>query len=546
VRARIALLLLAFVALPVLAETYGPLSVVARPPFGKPQSGHYFEYRFIIENRSTEPHVVRLTVENSGERGNRARATRTFQIAPSSQNFVEVPQLITSYFSGDTVIVAIDGREQSKDLRISQLTAWEEEGGFLSVLTTRSVQMPREPNVEVVQPQIAPDEWSANWLRYGGYAAIVTTASDYAELPPPVHAAIERWMFAGGALVYVGTPEFGAFDQTRYGLGRMVVIANTDGFTGTNQPTFLQWRTRNSTILRGASEDVPLLEDSGLPMRVLFGGLVAFAIIGGPINVWYLAKKNRRVWIFWTLPLFALVSSVLLIGATIANEGWVRIHKSSSITYLDERIGRAATFGWSGFYATVSPRGEVRFDSATELRAIDTYIEDADTTWDDGQRLFGSWIGTRVPTYFAIRKSEMRRERLPLRYVNGRPTAVNGLGSFIEHISFANNQGVVYEAHNVAPGQSFALAPSPTLTHVRESRTYPPERMMHMDLWDVMLGAVEKDPGTVLVPNSYVAVLRDSPFLEHALERPTKSSHRGIVIGLVNREWGVEGEANAR
>lgn len=545
-RARIALLLVAFVALPVLAETYGPLSVVARPPFGKPQSGHYFEYRFIIENRSPEPHVVRLTVENSGERGNRARATRTFQIAPSSQNFVEVPQLITSYFSGDNVIVAIDGREQSKDLRISQLTAWEEEGGFLSVLTTRSVQMPREPNVEVVQPQIAPDEWSANWLRYGGYAAIVTTAADYAELPPPVHAAIERWMFAGGALVYVGTPEFGALDQTRYGLGRMVVIANTDGFTGTNQPTFLQWRTHNSTILRGASEDVPLLEDSGLPMRALFGALVAFAIIGGPINVWYLAKKNRRVWIFWTLPLFALVSSVLLIGATIANEGWVRIHKSSSITYLDERIGRAATFGWSGFYATVSPRGEVRFDSATELRAIDTYIEDADTTWDDGQRLFGSWIGTRVPTYFAIRKSETRRERLPLRYVNGQPTAVNGLGSFIERISFANNQGVVYEAHNVAPGQSFALVPSPTLTHVRESRTYPPERMMHMDLWDVMLGAVEKDPGTVLVPNSYVAVLRDSPFLEHALERPTKSSHRGIVIGLLNREWGIEGEANAR
>jgi hypothetical protein len=531
------------IATPMFAVTYGDIDVTTRKEFGPPQIGYYFEQRFHIANRSRDAHTVRISLEGSPNRGAEDRATRTFQIPAKSETTVAVPLLVTGYYAPGEAIVAIDGSVQSDRVRLSQLSSWEQHSNP-NVLVSRSVQHPGVTTVDIVRPEVAPAEWSASWLQYGRFDAIIVTSADWNELAPPVQSAIYRWTFAGGTLVFSDPPEpmpvvSVRSTDGRYGIGRIIVFP--DGKVDVEQiKSSLQWRTRDDAVHVSAASELPLLDEDRLPVRGLFGVLLVFAVVGGPVNLFLLAKKNRRMWIFGSIPLLAIATSFLLVGATIANEGWVRIERSLAITYLDESLGQAATLGWSGYYATVSPRGDVRFAPDTELRTSVTRTNrNADTTWDDGQRLFGSWVGTRVPTYFVVRKSEPRRERLPLRVDGKGLGGVNGLGTHIERVWAANMNGEIFEARNVEPGKAFTLSRSGEFPQIG-TPLYEPERMMHLDTWVLLLQNARKDPSRILRPGTYVAELRDSPFIEHALERPTSSTHRGVVFGMSRLEGGAD------
>jgi hypothetical protein len=115
---------------------------------------------------------------------------------------------------------------------------------------------------------------------------------------------------------------------------------------------------------------------------------------------------------------------------------------------------------------------------------------------------------------------------------------VNGLGTHIERIWVANDAGDIFEAANVLPGRPFKLERSGTTPHVRESPTREVERMMHVDTWTLMVTSPPSELAGLLTPGTYVAVLRDSPFLENALERSTLSVRRGIVYGVSRAQGG--------
>ncbi|HEX7809946.1 MAG TPA: hypothetical protein VF608_14515, partial [Thermoanaerobaculia bacterium] len=511
----LALFAILAIATPMFAVTFGDIDITTRKEFGPPQLGFYFEQRFHIANRSRDSHAVRITLEGTANRGGEDRASRTFQIPGKSETIVAVPVLVTGYYTPSEAIIAIDGSVQSDRVQLSQLSSWEQQSNP-NVLVSRSVQHPNVTTVDIVRPDVAPSEWSSSWLQYDRFDAIIVTSADWNELPPPVQNAIHRWTFAGGTLVFSDPPDpmpvvSVRSTDGRYGLGRIIVFPDGKVEVEQIKPS-LQWRTRDDAVHVSAVNELPLLDEDRLPVRGLFGVLLIFAVVGGPVNLFLLAKKNRRLWIFGSIPLLAIATSFLLVGATIASEGWVRIERSLSITFLDESLGQAATLGWSGYYATVSPRGAVRFAPDTELRTtVGRGNRNADTTWDDGQRLFGSWVGTRVPTYFVVRKSEQRRERLPLR-VDGKGLAgVNGLGSHIEHVWAANMNGEIFEAKNVEPGKAFTLAPSREFPKIG-TPLYDPERMMHLDTWVLLLQNARKDPSRMLLPGTYVAELRDSPF----------------------------------
>lgn len=538
----VAILLL---ALPALAVTYDDVDITVRSSFGKPIMGHYYEQRLGIANRGKNPHTIRITLAGESPRGGADRSTRTVQIPPRSETLVAIPLLLTGFYTPNEAIVAIDGRTQSERVSLPQTSAWDSATNP-NALLTRSVRYNGTPaSIDIERFEVA-QEWSASWIQYSRFSAIAVTAADWAELPPSVRDAIDRWTFAGGVLVFVDRPDpmpvvSVRSTEGRYGLGRILVF--DDGlFDETQILRAMQWRTSDATVFNNAANEVPLLDEEKLPLRAMYGVLILFAIIAGPVNLFLLAKKNRRMWVFGTLPLLALATSVLLVGATFATEGLVRVQRSTAITYLDETLGKAATLGITGFYATLSPRGEIRFAPDTELR-VNLERRDAmnvDTVWDDGQRLFGSWVGTRVPTYFAFRKSERRRERLPLQFTANGASAVNGLGAHIEQVWAADIDGNVYEARNVEPGRAFTLVRSSA--ELDPEATNVVERMVHVDGWLTLIANANDNPSMLLQPGTYVAVLRDSPFIERAMENATEMKPRGIVFGVSR----VEGANDAR
>jgi hypothetical protein len=532
-------------AIPSFATTFGDIEIAPRKEFGAPQTGHYFEQRFGIANRSARSRAVRITIDSRYPRGGTTRASRTVQIPPRSESVVVIPFLVVGYYTPIEATIAIDGREQADKVLLEQMSAWEESSNP-NVLLSRSVRYERQPAmVDIQRPEIAPQEWSASWIQYSRFAAVAVTGADWAQFPPAVQNAIYRWTFAGGTLMFVDRPDpmpvvSARSTDGRYGVGRILVF--DDGvFEEGRIAKILQWRGNDASLFNLAAGHLPLLENDSLPLRVLYLALILFAIAAGPLSLFLLAKKDRRMWIFGTLPLFAIATSVLLVAATFASEGWVRIQRSHAITYLDETLSQAVTIGITGFYSTVSPRGEIRFAADTELRANTDYRSpiNGDTAWDDGQRLFGGWVGTRVPTYFATRRSEPRRERLPLHFGAAGPSAVNGLGARIERVWVADANGEVFEAQGIDPGRAFPLVRSTKHPKIDLLAEKPIQRMLHAEMWMNALSNAPDDPTFILQPGTYVAILRDSPFIEAAMDRPTTMDRRGIVFGVSRLEGGA-------
>lgn len=552
-RSRAALFVL-LLALPAFADRYGSVVVAPAPAFGSPEIGSYYEYRFYVANESREPHVLQLELYNDkiDSPGPKltARTRRAFHLAARSIAIISVPQLITTGATASEATVEIDGRREKRPLVLKQESTWDY-GRELRIFASRSVPADAMPNTSLTRTELPPSQWSTSWLQYARFEAVLVTAADWAELPPPVRAALLDWTAAGGWLHFIGIPDglpalrrssTAQLPYLFHGTGRVSVAPEDRPMSAALQDALIEsgkHRLHDDPVLY-AERQLPLLDDNRLPMRSLFGVLLAFAVIGGPINFYTLAKKNRRVWVFVSIPLLSIFTSILLVGATIMDEGWMRRERSRSLTLLDESTGSAVTFGLRGIYATMAPRGEVRFDAMTELRAGPTVAE-AETEWNDGQRLSGSWVGTRVPTYFAMRKVERRRERLPLRVENGALVAVNGLGSPVKRLWVAGTDGTLFTATNIAPGSRVVLGRSTDRPRVDDVALDPAERLLKVSAWHSIASMAEEDPSSLLQPGMYLAVLEKSPFLEPALERASESQSPGVVLA-----WIRSGGADAR
>ena len=63
-----------------------------------------------------------------------------------------------------------------------------------------------------------------------------------------------------------------------------------------------------------ANSAFPVVEDRGVPVRALFAAMLVFAVLIGPVNIKLLARKKRRLWLLWTVPVFSLLTCVAVFG----------------------------------------------------------------------------------------------------------------------------------------------------------------------------------------------------------------------------------------
>ena len=65
----------------------------------------------------------------------------------------------------------------------------------------------------LLRSELPMSQWSTNWLGYSCYDAIVVTAKDAEEMPPPVQLAVRRYLECGGTLLVHGREVPAAFSQ---------------------------------------------------------------------------------------------------------------------------------------------------------------------------------------------------------------------------------------------------------------------------------------------------------------------------------------------
>ena len=417
-------------------------------------------------------------------------------------------------------------------------------------------------------------QWSPNWLGYSCYDVVLLTAKEAEQLPAEAELALRRFLECGGTLLVHGrkVPAFYSQNAMTDGHGGYFVGLGHAVASGAESETNWEQAARTLDALRVDQDQYPyqkpadshnlLVAEAKVPVGGMFALVLLFAVGIGPVNVWLLSRYKRRIWLWWNVPAISLLTCLAVFGYSVFSEGWSGHGKIASVTLLDQRTHRATTFGYASYFCPLTPSSGPRFSAETEVVLLgeeqDRYRrtrevpEARHVDWSSDQHLVSGWIRARVPAYFQFRKNEDRRERLIFAATGDAPTVVNALGADIARLYWADASGRVFEGHDIAAGAEKPLAVSGT-THswsrgrpgkdeggrmkdegVPSSFILPPSsfakdpnRLAMFDRWNT-----DKDPAHLLIPGSYIAFLKKSPFVEARLDAVRSEDTVAIVCGI--------------
>jgi len=273
-----------------------------------------------------------------------------------------------------------------------------------------------------------------------------------------------------------------------------------------------------------------------------------FAVTIGPVNLWVLGRKRRRMWLLWTVPAISLATCLAIWVYAVAAEGFSADRRIETITILDQEHQTAATLGFAAYYAPLTPGGGLMFDPHTELtpqldrRSRRNSGRSRTVSLTRGQNLDSGWVIARVPAHFAVRKPQINvRERLTVKRTSdgGSYRVTNGFGGDLLRVWYADDAGKVYAATGDAntpaarAGESVTLSAAPAST----GRAVRPWRELYTQDWILSLDGVNRSANSAqagrLAPHTYLAVLDGQPFIEPGLEGSDVRRERAYVLGIV-------------
>jgi hypothetical protein len=449
---------------------------------------------------------------------------------------------------------------------------------FLSVLSGRSnVYSFPGRGFPIFRADAPPATWSTNWLSYSRYDGIVLTAEDLDDLVRAgaaghaVRSALWQYVETGGSLTVFGPgpvslptgwkrfPErSGDWAIYRGGFGECVVTSDRnfadwhdDHWERVGEEraaarwTKLEesWRQTGSVWSgsHGLSElnrDFPVVDDLGVPVRSLFVLMILFSLGIGPVNLWLLSRARRKLWLLWTVPLISLCTCVAVFGYMVLAEGWQGHARVESVTLLDQSDAepRASTLGRCALYSPITPGDGLRFSLATEITPLALDRHDGGSgprtlEWAGDQHLARGWLTARVPAYFLLRKSEVRRERVTIsKGPGGALTLLNALGADIRALWYADEKGRIYKSGPVSAGAQASLSATGSAVLPQP----PNYREKFYRAVSTGLGLGKKlPPEEVLTRRTYLAELDSTPFLETGLRGARVRPSRSLVLGVL-------------
>ncbi len=417
----------------------------------------YEAFKFTVSNTSTSTaHRVRLNLPKNQYNGELRSVSGDVQLLPQSSKRVVLWQPAMSMVGDNTVEVTIDGKLDrdhglagpnlfftgsinQDTLTILPSARFDQQlrGWATNQALSDQATMPGRPhtlqNLGTSQwmPPWGPDTWNDNWLGYTKYDGVLITAAEFQALPEAVRNALVRYVECGGSLLIAGawqpppswkqrpTPVAG-LSNYRVGFGECLAIA---------EPNIQRWQApqlrhireswqmslqpfRSSFTTVNAHEHFPVVEDVAVPVRGLFLIMLCFVVVIGPINVYLLSRKKRRIWLLATVPLISLLTCLAVWCYMLTTVTWGAHERVESVTLLDENDGHAATLAWMGLYSTSSPGDGLHFSTATQLMPLGLSGNRPNNRggrsidWTLDQHLSPNWVTPRVPVYFLLRKSE--------------------------------------------------------------------------------------------------------------------------------------------
>lgn len=445
--------------------------------------------------------------------------------------------------------------------------------------------------ISVWEAESPVGEWSSHWLAYTRFDGIALTSGELRDLQQrhgEIFAAVRRYIESGGILLVIGSDwappkewvlreKTSRDDEKIYDavLGTAYVFSNDVPKLRSNIGPFRNtmfsradmWSHAMSGghggssygpgILGGNSDlidNLEVLKNFGVPVRTILVLILVFAVLIGPVNIFVLTMLKRRIWLLWTVPATSIIASLFVYGADYLREGFLKQSASRSVTVLDQRRQEAFTFGFVGFYSTFTPSDGLTFDPVSEAscayergshsgsnRVFEMRLEAGGS-----QKFSSGWVRARLPSYFAVRKAESRKERLDFNWEpegGGEPTVSNALGVDLARLVVNAPDGKRYTATNIKAGDRVKL--SPDLSPTPASMTGPPPTADATAFYASLSGTYlnprswityRMDTSLATLPPGYYAAevggSGENPFLEKPLDRAASFNHACVIYGV--------------
>ena len=414
--------------------------------------------------------------------------------------------------------------------------------------------------IESLRSELPVAEWSESWLAYTPFDAMALNPADCNTMPSGVLAAIGNYLQAGGNIFIFGPGDPPATWRStqkkllpdgvefHVGLGNCFVLP-AKNLSALDSKTLQSLRSAVNASshywdslpedARAANTAIPIVGNMKVPVRGIVFIMLAFVILIGPVNIVVLNRRHRRTWMLWTIPAISFAVTLLVFTYSLLREGITPDTRITGLTILDQANHHASTVGGTAFYCPLTPNGGLRFDYETEATPL-VYVGydrsggmGREVDWTQAQHFGRGWVSARVPAYFHLRKSETRRERLQIEGRAGQWAAVNGLGAPIKSLWFADADGIIYRADNVAAGQRAGFAG----TGASSTNGLGAEGLFRDLGFAADQDFLGNNPKKYLLPGTYIAELDGNPFIENALgpaASPKRTRTAAVVYGILD------------
>ena len=298
----------------------------------------------------------------------------------------------------------------------------------------------------------AADELPDRWQGYPSWITLVLTPTGERRLNDAQRAAISAWTSAGGALLVTEESQLAGWRT----LGAQVQVLTVADAAERVQAV---WK-----MVDQQASATPVPGTSSVPVYGFVSIALLFAVLVGPVNLWWCGRRGRRHLLLFTTPALSLVASLALLTYGLLADGLSVRRTVVQVLALDQVTGRVS--GWTGMtlFAGLPPSTITLDDDAllVPLDPGDRRHNDAPAValvWGDGEQLArGSWIPARVNRQLGSGVARGEKRRLVFTPDAGGWSVANGFEQSLTSLRWTDPAGTAWHlGQPLAPGEAAAL-----------------------------------------------------------------------------------------
>jgi len=446
---------------------------------GVPRVG-YYPLRVLIDNASGPREKMTLTFTGTMEGA--GHVTKTLELAAGDRRTVSL--MIPAGIHYGRLQARAPGVTEKREAIIYSSAAAPEQAMVLSLGTTEEFEKAvGTPPSSVARTAIrvlampvgdAPSELAG----YVGFDVVTLPHAGFDSLSEGARRALEAYAATGGTVL---APNAGRSmgqhfalapvvdgHPTDYGLGRVLLSAASSRIDlasladpekhhelavkpmGSDRP--IRTRFARYAAEEDTGSESPLLPQATAPVATFLVIISLFTLLIGPGSIW-VARKRGPAALLVTIPGTALVTCVLIVGSSLAKDGF-SIHASShGYTELDSRHHRAISAGVTAYYANLSP-SSAHFDTLSAALGADPETGERyeiGMDWGESVTAGSEFLPSRTYREWGFLSVTPTRARVIVKASPEGITVQNALGAKVRSLTVSTGKGL-FEVHDLFDG----------------------------------------------------------------------------------------------